>query len=232
MCGFQTFTKLPKLKSDIQQGAYMTEFRPSEMTVEEFTVRSSSKDPVPGGGGVSALAGSLAASLAEMVTNLTIGKKKYQKYNEELQSLKEEAESLRKDMLRCIERDAEAFAPLAKAYALPKDSDGYAERMETCLHNAAEPPLSIMKLSIRIIDLDERLAVIGSKLAVSDAATSVMLAHGALYGGYMNVIVNTRLMHDKEHAQQISTRAKQLLDDYGPKALEIYDSVCRRLGNG
>ena len=59
----------------------MTTFRPSEMSLEEFTVRSASKDPVPGGGGVSALAGSLAASLAEMVTNLTIGKKKYIEYN-------------------------------------------------------------------------------------------------------------------------------------------------------
>jgi formiminotetrahydrofolate cyclodeaminase len=51
-------------------------------TLKEFTELSASKDPVPGGGGVSALAGSLAASLAEMVTNLTIGKKKYLEYTD------------------------------------------------------------------------------------------------------------------------------------------------------
>ena len=45
-------------------------------TLKEFTESVSSKEPVPGGGGVSALVGSLASALGEMVTNLTIGKKK------------------------------------------------------------------------------------------------------------------------------------------------------------
>lgn len=207
----------------------MTEFRPSEMTVKEFTLRSSSKDPVPGGGGVSALAGALSASLAEMVTNLTIGKKKFLKYTEELNGLREEAASLREKLLECIERDAEAFEPLAKAYSLPKDSEGYRETMEACLQNAAEPPYAIMKYSARIIELDERLASVGSKIAVSDAAASVMLAHGALYGGYINVIVNTRLMHDREYAEQLNDRAKKLLDQYSPKAPAVFDAVCGRL---
>ena len=81
----------------------------------QFSEASASKDPVPGGGGVSALAGSLAASLAEMVTNLTIGKKKFLEYTEELTALKEEADSLRKQLLECIQKDADAFAPLAAA---------------------------------------------------------------------------------------------------------------------
>jgi formiminotetrahydrofolate cyclodeaminase len=210
----------------------MTTFRPSEMSLEEFTVRSASKDPVPGGGGVSALAGSLAASLAEMVTNLTIGKKKYIEYTEELITLREKAESLRKELLACIERDAEAFAPLAEAYSLPKDTEGYALKMENCLRDAAKPPFAIMELCKEVIELDERLSVIGSKLAVSDAATSVILAHGAMYGSYMNVIVNTRLMKDKDYAAGVESKAGELLDHYGPKALEIYDSVLRRLTNG
>ena len=49
-------------------------------TITEFMEESASKAPVPGGGGVSALCGALAASLSEMVTNLTTGKKKYAEY--------------------------------------------------------------------------------------------------------------------------------------------------------
>ena len=47
------------------------------MTVQEFAMQTASNEPVPGGGSISALAGSLAAALTEMVAGLTIGKKKY-----------------------------------------------------------------------------------------------------------------------------------------------------------
>ena len=200
--------------------------------IEEFTAASASKEPVPGGGGVSALCGSLAASLAAMVTNLTIGKKKFLEFTEELEGIRTAAEDLRKDLLACIGRDAEAFAPLAKAYSLPKDTPGYQELMEQCLRVAAEPPAAILKDCVKVIELDERLQEIGSKLAISDAATSVMLAHGAMYGAYMNVIVNTRLMKDREYADDYAAKAKALLDGYAPRALAVYDNITGRLLNG
>lgn len=200
--------------------------------IDEFTAASASKEPVPGGGGVSALCGSLAASLAEMVTNLTIGKKKFLDYTEELEQIKSTAEDLRKDLLACIARDAEAFAPLAKAYSLPKETPGCQELMEQCLRVAAEPPYAILKDCVKIIELDERLQEIGSKLAISDAATSVMLAHGAMYGAYMNVIVNTRLMKDTDYASSFAKQAKDLLDEYAPRALKVYDNIAGRLLNG
>ena len=198
----------------------------------QFTEAAASREPVPGGGGVSALAGALAASLAEMVTNLTIGKKKFLEYTEELTAIREEADSLRKQLLACIQKDADAFAPLAAAYSLPRDSEGYGEKMEACLKDAALPPQQIMKLAARVIDLDERLAVIGSKLAVSDAATSAALARGALFGGYINVIVNTRLMKDREYAAGIDRETRDLAETYGRKADEVFADIQRRLTNG
>lgn len=202
------------------------------LSLDEFTLAASSKDPVPGGGGVSALCGSLASSLSAMVTNLTIGKKKFLEYTDELCAIREEALDLRKNLLACIEKDAEAFEPLAKAYSLPKDTEGYAELMEQCLRVAAQPPYEILKNCVRIVELDERLAEIGSKLAISDAATSVMLAHGAMYGAYMNIIVNTRLMKDREYADAYSQKAKTMLDESAERALKVYDDIARRLTNG
>jgi formiminotetrahydrofolate cyclodeaminase len=201
-------------------------------TIIEFTDAAASKAPVPGGGGVSALAGSLAASLAGMVTELTIGKKKFLEYTDELTAIQKEAADLRADLLQCIARDAEAFEPLARAYSLPKETEGYTELMEQCLKTAAEPPFMILKDCVRIIEMDERLQEIGSKLAVSDAACSVMLAHGAMYGAFMNIIVNTRLMKDREYADAYTQKARDLLDTYGPRALAVYENITRRLTNG
>jgi formiminotetrahydrofolate cyclodeaminase len=199
------------------------------MTLEVFAQEAASKKPVPGGGGVSALAGALAASLAEMVTQLTTGKKRYAEYEEEIQKCMRDAEEVRGRLLDAIEEDAAAFAPLAQAYGMDKNAEGYAEHLEECLHNAAEPPFAILRLCTRVVELDERLAVIGSKLAVSDAGTSVMLAHGAMYGAYLNVLVNTRLMKEKEYAQAKEEEADRLLEEYAKRALACFESVRERL---
>ena len=175
---------------------------------------------------------SLSSALAQMVTNLTIGKKKYLEFTEELDDIRKEAEILRSNLLDCIEKDAEAFRPLAEVYSLPKDSEGYEKKMEKCLRDAADSPLLILKYCTRIIDLDERLAVIGSKISVSDAATSVMLAHGCLYGAYVNILVNTELMKDRDYAEDLNRQAVELLDEYSVKALNVYDDICKRLTNG
>ena len=200
-----------------------------DKTIRTFTEESASKAPVPGGGGVSALCGALAASLAEMVTNLTTGKKKYAEYEKEIQGIMKRTETLRISLLECIEKDAEAFAPLAAAYSMDKNTEGYEQRMETCLRSAAEPPYEIMKYCAEVIRLDERLAVIGSKLSVSDAGTSVMLAHGALCGAYLNVRVNTRLMKDREYAEVLDEKADVLLGEYTERALNCFNAVMERM---
>lgn len=196
-----------------------------------FSELTASKDPIPGGGGVAAYVGSLASSLAAMVCNLTIGKKAYLKYNEELEDIKNELDDLRINLLGCIEKDGEAFKPLAEAYSLPKDSDGYEEKLEKCLLDAANSPMNILKYATRVIELDERLASIGSKISVSDAATSVMLAHGVLYAAYINIIVNTRLMKNTDVAKKMNDEALALVNKYSKKALNIFDEIYKRLTN-
>ena len=92
-------------------------------TITEFMEESASKAPVPGGGGVSALCGALAASLSEMVTNLTTGKKKYAEYEKEIRGIMKRAETLRNTLSECIKEDAEAFAKLIRDVVLPNKED-------------------------------------------------------------------------------------------------------------
>lgn len=201
-------------------------------SLKEFSELAASKAPVPGGGGVSASVAALASSLGEMVTNLTIGKEKYIQYTNELNDIRKELDLLRSNLLDCINKDAEAFEPLSVVYKMDRNDPSYQCKMEECLKNAANPPFLILKYCSRIIDLDERLAVIGSKISVSDAATSVMLAHGAMYGAYINTLVNTRLMKDREYAEKVNNEAVSILDEYSVKALNCFDDICKRLTNG
>lgn len=74
----------------------------------------------PGGGGVSALAGALGVALGNMVGSLTVGKPKYAAVEPEIRALNSQAESLRCQLEVLIQADAEAFAPVAAAYRMPR----------------------------------------------------------------------------------------------------------------
>ena len=95
----------------------------STSTCTEFVEVLASKAPVPGGGGASALVGAVGTALGNMVGSLTVGKKKYADVEEEMWELKGKCDQLQKDFLRLIERDAEVFEPLSKAYGMPRETE-------------------------------------------------------------------------------------------------------------
>ena len=95
----------------------------STSTCTEFVEVLASKAPVPGGGGASALVGAVGTALGNMVGSLTVGKKKYADVEDEMWELKAKCDQLQKDFLRLIERDAEVFEPLSKAYGMPKETE-------------------------------------------------------------------------------------------------------------
>lgn len=200
----------------------------ADLTVRGFADILASKSATPGGGGASALAGALGAALGTMVGNLTVGKKKYAAVEDDLKTLMAEAETVRQELLDCIDADAEAFAPLSKAYAIPKDDPGRPEIMEACLRTAAAVPMRILKLCCRAIDLHRAFADKGSVLAVSDAGTGVVLCWGAMYGAAMNVLVNTKSMTDRAWAEQLNAEVFSLMDKYWKIADAVYEDVLGR----
>ena len=94
-----------------------------KQTIEEFAAELSSKAPVPGGGGTSALAGALGNALGQMVANLTIGKKKYAAVEDEIKEILKDLEIRQSHFLKLADEDAAVFTPLAAAYGLPSQTD-------------------------------------------------------------------------------------------------------------
>ena len=92
-------------------------------TVQGFLEVLSSKAPVPGGGGASAIGGAMGNALGQMVANLTIGKKRYADVGEEIRGLLEKMEGMQQAFLQLADEDARVFAPLAAAYSLPAGTE-------------------------------------------------------------------------------------------------------------
>ena len=167
-------------------------------------------------------------ALGDMVGEFTVGKKRYADVEEEIRELMKKAQVLRVKLLECIEKDAAAFEPLSRAYAIPKDDPSRAAVMEACLKDAAAVPLEIFDLCCETIALQKEFAQKGSKIILSDAATGAALCCGALYGAAVNVRVNTALMQDRAYAERINAHLEENLERYRAMAAEVFTTVYGR----
>ena len=192
-----------------------------DKTVAAFTEELASPAPVPGGGGASALAAAIGVSLGDMVGELTVGKKKYANVEEEIQSLMARAQALRIRFLELVDADAAAFAPLAKAYGIPKEDPNRAQIMEEALKTACSVPMDIMRACAEAIDIIEEFAAKGSKLAVSDAGCGAILCKAAMQAAALNVFINTKSMKDLS--------CKAALEEEADVGDTIYESVANSL---
>ena len=203
------------------------------MRIEEFTEVLASKSAIPGGGGASALTAALGIALGSMVGNLTVGKKKYKDVEEEIRRQMQQAEVLQRELLLFIDKDAEAFEPLSKAYGLPKETEEQLEYrnkvMEEALLKASLVPLQIMETVLEAIAVLEVMAEKGSRIAVSDAGVGVQFCRSALLGASMNVFINTKLMKDREKAAQLNQRCEELMEDGVKRADADFELVMKSI---
>lgn len=200
-----------------------------DKSCNEFIEVLSSKEPVPGGGGASALIGAIGMALGNMVGSLTAGKKKYADVEEDIKALMEKSKVLINKLSGLVDKDAEAFEPLAAAYSLPKETEEEkakkAEIMEKALIIASEAPLEIMETCCEAIDLVEEYAEKGSRLAVSDAGVAAIALRSALLGASLNVFINTKSMANRKKAEELDEKANTMIDVYGKKAEDIFNKV-------
>ena len=193
-------------------------------TCEDFIEVLASKAAVPGGGGAAALTGAIGIALGNMVGSLTVGKKTYADVEDEI---------IAKEFLELMDKDAEAFEPLSRAYGLPKSTpEEIAEKeeiMENALNVACGVPIEIMKTCARGIDLVEVFAAKGSRIALSDAGVGATLLKSAMQGASLNVYINTKSMKDRKRAEELNQLADSLREEYEAKADRIFAEVSSRI---
>ena len=168
-------------------------------TCEEFVEVLASKAPVPGGGGASALVGAIGTALGNMVGSLTLGKKKYADVQDDIIALKAKADALQAELLGLVQKDAEMFEPLSKAYGLPKETEEEkaekARVMEAALKDACSVPAEIMEKICEAIELHQEFAAKGTAIAISDVGVGVACCRAALLGASLHQYE----VHDGSH---------------------------------
>ncbi|NOY70097.1 MAG: cyclodeaminase/cyclohydrolase family protein [Deltaproteobacteria bacterium] len=186
-----------------------------DKTCTDFIDVLASKSPVPGGGGAAAMGGAIGMALSNMVGNLTVGKKKYADVEDEVKDLLEQGKKVIADLESLVDKDAEVFEPLSRAYGLPKNTPEEvkfkAETMENCCKTACSVPMEIMRQAYEGIKIHARMGEIGTMIAISDVGCGVVFLKSALIAGQLNVIINLNAIKDQEFIETTKKEMETLL---------------------
>jgi methenyltetrahydrofolate cyclohydrolase len=189
----------------------------AEKSCSQFLEVLASKAPVPGGGGAAAMGGAIGMALSNMVGNLTVGKKKFADVEDEVIALLEQGNQIIEDLKKLVDRDAEVFEPLSRAYGLPKDTPEEAAHkekvMEDCSIEACSVPMEIMRKAYAGIKIHERMGQIGTKLAISDVGCGVIFLKAALISGQLNVMINLGAIKSKTFLDETNKEMEHLLKE-------------------
>lgn len=208
------------------------EERLTELSCEEFADRLAARESVPGGGGAAALVGALGIALCSMAGAFTAGKPRFADVEGEVVDILEEAEEIRYRLLELVHEDAEGFAPLSRAYAIPRDDPSRASAIEAATEDACMAPLAMVGECCRAVVLLERMGEVCSRLLLSDVACGAVLVRAALETASVNVYVNTTSLGDAVVAERIESTCSDLVDEYVPRAQRLADKMTQLVRSG
>ncbi len=202
--------------------------------LKSFVDSVAASTPAPGGGSVSAAAGSLAGALSAMVCHLTMGKKKYADVAERVSEILRESDALRDELDDLVARDAAAFDDVMAAMKMPKGEEALNqarhEAMQKATVKATEIPLTVMKKSLRALELALEIAKIGNVNSVSDAGVGALMAHAGVQGAGYNVMINLSGIEEKATAERIKAEADETLAKAEELAKQARQIVVEKIG--
>jgi glutamate formiminotransferase/formiminotetrahydrofolate cyclodeaminase len=194
-------------------------------TTGAFAEMVAANTPVPGGGSVAAHSGMLAASLGQMVCNLTLGKKKYAEVETRIAEIKAQLEDRGLRLRELIIEDAESFNAVMQAMKLPKETDvekaARAEQINEATRGAILVPMKTAGVSLEVLILLAELGNIGNQNALSDAAVGGQLANTAVKGAFYNVLINLSSLTDQEEAAEFREEIDKIVEEASRIATQI-----------
>lgn len=186
-----------------------------DQTLEKLLSDIASKSPTPGGGTVAGISGALAASMVLMVCNLTIGKKKYQQVEDEMNKNLKDAQKLQTEFVLLAQRDAEVFNDVMEAYKLPHESDEEKNArkiaVEEALKKASLVPMDVLRRCETLACLCRSVALKGNENSISDAGVAVMLTHSAAQSACLNILINLSTISDEDFKGKLKTEQEHVL---------------------
>ena len=202
-------------------------------TLNDYLESLSSKAPTPGGGNVSAFSGVLAASLAIMVCNLTIGRKKYLEVESEMIEIKSELEKLKERFSDLADADNKAFDKVMEAFKLPKETEDdkqkRKEKIDAATIGAAEVPSEVITVCKQILPHINTIANKGNQNSLSDVGVAASLVDTAAEGAFLNVLINCTSLSNQTIGNEFLKRTEIIYQEVKSSCAKINQLVNDKL---
>ncbi|HRR48900.1 MAG TPA: glutamate formimidoyltransferase [Bacteroidales bacterium] len=204
-----------------------------DLTARGFTLETASESSAPGGGSVSAYMGALGAALGTMVANLSAHKPGWDERWKYFSDWAEKGQEIISELTFLVDEDTNAFNKIMNAFSMPKGNDSEKKMREDAIQSATqyatEIPLKTMKVAYSAFDLLEAMIKDGNPNSVSDAGVGALAVRSAVYGAYMNVLINSVDLEDKSVAERLTGEAREVLDLSLERERELVDYVIQVL---
>ncbi|WP_101772428.1 cyclodeaminase/cyclohydrolase family protein [Peptostreptococcus faecalis] len=204
-----------------------------DCSMSEFSNDLGAKKTMPGGGSAAAYVATLANSLASMVANFTVGKKKYAQFDDDIKEILEKAENLNDKVIDLVDEDIRQFLPLADAYKMPSTTENEKKEKELelqrCLKNAAKVPMDLLKICNEILYLHEELLEKGSKMLISDVGVGVQFLRASALSAKLNILINLNSINDEDFKNKYKVEMDSLVESVVNKCDFIYEEVLKQL---
>lgn len=202
--------------------------------LKEFAEETASESPAPGGGSISAYAGSLGAALSTMVANLSANKRGWDDRWEEFSNWADKGQTFLAKLLALVDADTDAFNGIMDAYGMPKASDSQkaarSAAIQAATKHAIEIPMQVAEIAYEAMDVAEAMAQIGNPNSITDSGVGAMCLRSAVMGAVLNARVNTADLEDSEYVSKVLTRCEELVSNSQKKEAEILSRVDEVLG--
>ncbi len=204
----------------------------SSQSIKEFLNEIAAPTPIPSGGATVGLTGALAASLGEMLCNLSIVNKKYEKFKEINQKLEELLKSAQEVYFKLIQTDSLAFLMLKDSYGLPEETEAEKKlknhRIIESTIRANEPPIEIIKLGSKLTTTLKQLTLTSIKTAISDIGVCATLLNSTIKSSWLTILINKRSLQNSDPSYSKTIKEIEILKD---KTLDKLDKLYQEIEN-
>ncbi|MCW5519549.1 glutamate formimidoyltransferase [Aureitalea sp. L0-47] len=204
-----------------------------DLSITDFADETAGESMAPGGGSISAYAGSLGVALGTMVANLSGHKAGWDDQWEFFSKWAEKGQEYLNKLLYLVDEDTNAFNKIIDGFRMPKSTEeektARAEAIEEATKYATEIPFQVMETAHDSMEVMEAMMDKGLQTSLSDAGVGILCARAAVVGAYFNVRINAKDIKDRDYAEDILKRAKDIYESANSREQQAIKQIDTKL---